>query len=46
VRRGSRVDEFDAQALADAAALGLAVAAGGVFGVDPENAVPTSGWVR
>ena len=38
--RGERVDEFDAQALADPAELGLAVAAGGVLGVDPENAVP------
>ena len=35
-----RVDQLDAQSLGDAAEFGLAVAAGGVLGVDAEDAVP------
>ena len=38
--RVQRIDQFDAQALGDAAELGLAVAAGRLLGVDPEDAVP------
>ncbi len=38
--RRQGVDQIDAQTLGDAAELGLAVAAGRLLGVDPEDAMP------